>query len=76
MVRAVTFLPNGKTLASASWDKTVRLWDSTTGAARHTLEGHSGEVLAVTFSPDGKTLASASWDKTVRLWDLKVIYSQ
>jgi nucleoside phosphorylase len=56
-------------VASASGDETVRLWDSATGAARRTLEGHSGTVWGVAFSPDGRLVASASEDGTVRLWD-------
>jgi WD40 repeat protein len=68
-VRAVVFSPDGKTVASASQDSTVKLWDAGTGTEQHTLRGHSDWVRAVVFSPDGKTVASASDDRTVKLWD-------
>jgi WD40 repeat protein len=68
-VTAVAFSPDGKTLASASYDNKVKLWDAGTGAMLQTLEGHSDRVTAVAFSPDGKALASASGDNTVKLWD-------
>jgi hypothetical protein len=56
-------------LASASYDKTIKLWEAGTGAALQTLKSHLDEVTAVAFSPDGKVLASASYDKTVKLWE-------
>ncbi|ARV62603.1 hypothetical protein BZZ01_31765 [Nostocales cyanobacterium HT-58-2] len=69
-VWGVAFSPDGKTIASASQDKTVRLWN-VQGQLLKTLNGHSDAVYGVAFSPDGKTIASASQDKTVRLWNVQ-----
>jgi WD40 repeat protein len=66
----VEFSPNGKTVASTSWDKTVRLWDVATRKNTATLEGHTERVNVVVFSPDGKTVASGSNDETIKVWDV------
>ncbi len=68
-VWSLAFSPDGRTLASASSDKTVKLWDARSGELLRVLEGHSRAVDEVLFSPDGKTIASASRDKTLKLWD-------
>ncbi|MGF1581861.1 MAG: hypothetical protein ACFCD0_21235, partial [Gemmataceae bacterium] len=65
-----SFSPYGRTLASASSDKTVKLWDVLTGQLKATLQGHTDLVDSVSYSPDGITLASCSWDKTVKVWEV------
>ena len=69
-VNTVAISSGGQLIASGSNDKTIRLWDVTTGSHKSTLEGHSDSVVAVTFSPDGRLIASGSNDGTVRLWDV------
>ena len=68
-VYAVAFSADGKTLASGSWDQTIKLWDAAAGTVLRTLSGHTGGVCSVAFSADGKTLASGSEDGTIKLWD-------
>ena len=69
-VNSVAFSPDAKTLASASLDKTIKLWNLNTGKQITFLTGHQSDVNSVVFSPDGKTLASASHDYTIKLWDV------
>ncbi|KAL2884830.1 Vegetative incompatibility protein HET-E-1 [Ceratocystis lukuohia] len=68
-VTSVVFSNDGQRLASGSYDKTVKIWDATSGACLQTLEGHHDEVTSVVFSNDGQRLASGSKDKTVKIWD-------
>src|SRR5262249_54025409 len=68
-VRGVAFSPDGQRIASASYDKTVRVWDAASGQETLALKGHTDHVVGVVFSPDGGRIASASYDKTVRVWD-------
>jgi WD40 repeat protein len=69
-VYSVAFSPDGRRLASAGGDGTVRIWDVTSHVRIAVLAGHPGEVYSVAFSPDGRLLASAGDDHAVRLWEV------
>jgi WD40 repeat protein/serine/threonine protein kinase len=69
LIASLAFSPDGRRLASGSWDSTVRVWETATGKQLLKLEGHKYEVFGVAFSPDGQRLASAGSDEVVKLWD-------
>jgi CRISPR-associated protein Csx3 len=73
-VQSVAVSPDGKVIASGSLDKTIKLWNLTTGQLLATLKGHSSVVLSLAFSPDGQILASASnmavQDGNIKLWNV------
>ena len=65
---AAVLSPDGKTLATGSYDRKIMLWDASSGRQLLTLAGHNGAIYDLAFHPDGDVLASASGDKTVKLW--------
>lgn len=69
-IYALALSPDGKVLATGSYDQQIKLWNSETGAELKTLRGHNGAVFGLSFRPDGKILASASADRTIKLWDV------
>ena len=68
-VWAISWSPDGKHLASASKDHTVRVWDVLTGKELVTFRGHAAEVWEVSWSPDGQHLASVGDGGVVQLWN-------
>ena len=69
-IYAAELSPDGKLLATGSYDQKVKLWNVETGAEVRTLHGHNDAVYDVTFHPSGQILASASGDRTVKLWNV------
>ena len=69
-VYSVAVSANGRTVATGSFDKTVKLWDAATGKELRTLSGHQSLVLAVAFAPNGEAVASGGADNTARVWDV------
>jgi dipeptidyl aminopeptidase/acylaminoacyl peptidase len=69
-VLALSFSPDGDTLATCGYDRLIKLWDLSTGKELRTLKDHSDAVYAAAFSPDGKLLASAGADRAVKVWDV------
>lgn len=69
-VSCLAFSKDSKILASASGDKTIRLWGGYTRELKRTLNGHSDTVFSVAVSPDSEILVSGSADKTIRIWHL------
>jgi WD40 repeat protein/nucleoside phosphorylase len=70
VVTACAVTPEGQRVVSASYDKTLKVWDLETGALLATLE-HAGGVTACEVTPDGRRVVSASGDRTLKVWDLE-----
>src|ERR671933_472027 len=70
-VQAVAIAADGKRTISASYDKTLKIWDTDTGRELRTLTGHTGPVRGVAIAPDGLTAISASDDNTLKIWDIE-----
>ncbi|MBE9180240.1 WD40 repeat domain-containing protein [Oculatella sp. LEGE 06141] len=75
VVTSIAISPDGQTLASGGWDRTIRIWDTATGTIKQVLMGHSA-VTCLAFSPDGQMLACGNRDKTVALWGVDTVARQ
>ncbi|ODQ82813.1 hypothetical protein BABINDRAFT_159315 [Babjeviella inositovora NRRL Y-12698] len=69
IIQDCTISPDGLYALSASWDKTLRLWDIQTGVSTKRFVGHTGDVLSVSISKNSRQIVSASRDKTVKVWN-------
>ncbi|MFH8350545.1 hypothetical protein [Streptomyces sp. NPDC018045] len=71
VVDGVAFSPDGRTLATASYDHSVKIWDTRSHRLIATLTGHTDSVNDLAFSPDGRVLATAGNDRSIKLWDTR-----
>jgi hypothetical protein len=70
VIHDLAWSPDGRTLATCSYDRLIKLWDAATGQLRQTLKDHSDAVYGIAWSPDGRLLASAAADRAVKVWDV------
>jgi WD40 repeat protein len=75
-VFGIAFSPDGRRIATACSDRTVKLWEAETGQDVLTLRDHTAGVTCVAFSPDGYRLVSGSFDRTARIWDARPLESE
>jgi len=69
-VTSVAYSPEGTHIVSGSWDRTIRVWNATTGqCVAGPLQGHTSSVTSIAYSPDGTYIVSGSWDNTIRVWN-------
>src|SRR3954469_20012450 len=74
-VVSVAFSPDGRRLATASYDRTTKLWDVQTGQDVFTLLGHTAGLACLAFSPDGNQIVTGGFDATARVWNAAPIAS-
>ena len=63
--------PDGRLIASAGKDRSIKLWSMRSGNLIHTLKGHTGEVTAIALAPNQRTVVSASGDSSIKIWDTR-----
>ena len=71
-VTSIAFSPDGKRIVSGSHNKSVQVWDVSTGELK-VLNGHTDKVTSVAFSPDGKQIVSGSNDNSIRVWNFRYL---
>lgn len=70
IVISTAFSSDGKKIASASYDKTIKIWEVNSSINLKTLKGHTAEIQSIKFHPKNEVLVSGGWDGTIKIWDI------